>query len=487
MYNFAFLLSIVAAALSQLAISSAYLFRRRPVNQGKSDTNAKRDTNIVISSDADDNGQGTSAGKTDTLEHSPPSFHSFQRNYLIIYLLAVAADWLQGPYVYALYSHYGYQKRNIGRLYIAGFASSAIFGTFVASLADKYGRRNNAYVYCLTYILSCATKHYSNFYVLFIGRILGGIAYSILFAAFEAWMVDEHRRRGYHPSLLAATFSRAQFGNGVVAIVSGQVAGYAARAYGKVSPFDLSIVTLTILAVLLFTTCRENYGDANTSLGVGFVRAFHTLLSDRKILLLGIAQAAFEGALYTFTFVWTPALQTASGQITEIPHGTIFSTFMACTMVGSNIFAILSSTSAIRVETVMKSLFIIGMLLFTTATFSTHVSITYLAFLCFEILCGIYFPGMATVRAPYIPEQSRSCLLTFFRVPLNIIVVVALFEDLGVTSVFALCSVLMIIAAMSMHMLLRLTKKDGGRVDLQDRKDVGTAEEGATCDARERC
>ena len=48
-----------------------------------------------------------------------------------------AGDWLQGPYVYALYQHYGFDRGDIGRLFIAGFGSSAVFGTIVGSLADK--------------------------------------------------------------------------------------------------------------------------------------------------------------------------------------------------------------------------------------------------------------------------------------------------------------------------------------------------------------
>ena len=47
------------------------------------------------------------------------------------------ADWLQGPYVYALYASYGFDKSAIGQLFIAGFLSSGVFGTFVGSLADK--------------------------------------------------------------------------------------------------------------------------------------------------------------------------------------------------------------------------------------------------------------------------------------------------------------------------------------------------------------
>ncbi len=50
---------------------------------------------------------------------------------------AAAGDWLQGPYIYALYEHYGYKVGDIGRLFIAGFGSSMVFGTLAGALADK--------------------------------------------------------------------------------------------------------------------------------------------------------------------------------------------------------------------------------------------------------------------------------------------------------------------------------------------------------------
>jgi hypothetical protein len=65
------------------------------------------------------------------------NYRSFQQTYLIVYLLAAAGDWLQGPHVYALYESYGIEKHEIEILFIAGFGSSMIFGTIAASLADK--------------------------------------------------------------------------------------------------------------------------------------------------------------------------------------------------------------------------------------------------------------------------------------------------------------------------------------------------------------
>ena len=64
-------------------------------------------------------------------------FTKFQKTYLYVYLLAMAADWLQGPYVYALYESYGFSRGEIGALFIYGFGSSLVVGTFVGSLADE--------------------------------------------------------------------------------------------------------------------------------------------------------------------------------------------------------------------------------------------------------------------------------------------------------------------------------------------------------------
>lgn len=47
--------------------------------------------------------------------------------------------------------------------------------------------------------------------------------------------------------------------------------------------------------------------------------------ADQKIALLGAMQSLFEGSMYTFVFLWTPAL-SPKGE--HLPHGMIFSCFM---------------------------------------------------------------------------------------------------------------------------------------------------------------
>lgn len=394
-----------------------------------------------------------------------PEFKSFQMNYLLVYLLAIAADWLQGPYVYALYTEYGYDKREIGHLFIAGFGSSAVLGTFIGSIADKYGRKFNVLVFVITYALSCVTKHSPNFGILMIGRLLAGVATSILFSAFESWLVSEHNTRSFDPSLLSETFSKAQFGNAVVAIASGQVAGVAAAKFGKVAPFDTAAIVLGLLGLIVAGTWSENYGDSRQSVGGGLRSAWTMMIADEKILLVGIIQSCFESAMYLMVFSWTPALQAASDAsgLGEIPHGMIFSSFMVCIMIGSSLFVFLLRTQP--AELFMRNLYVLGVMMFTVTAVSTNVWEVYAALLGFEVICGLYFPAMGTMRAKYVPEVTRSAIMNYFRVPLNVIVCATLLMNMENATVFRLCAVMMTIAVVCQQRLFSVSKASIGTND----------------------
>lgn len=69
-----------------------------------------------------------------------------------------------------------------------------VFGTFVGSLADRFGRKLNCLAFGVLYACSCLTKHFNDYNMLLLGRLLGGVSTSILFSAFEAWMIHEHKR-----------------------------------------------------------------------------------------------------------------------------------------------------------------------------------------------------------------------------------------------------------------------------------------------------
>lgn len=103
-------------------------------------------------------GAASSTEPSDQELETKKRWHTLLRKYLIVYLLATLSDWLQGPYVYALYAEYGYSKYDIAVLFVAGFGSSMIFGSFIGGMADRGGRRAFVILFAIIYAASCLTK-----------------------------------------------------------------------------------------------------------------------------------------------------------------------------------------------------------------------------------------------------------------------------------------------------------------------------------------
>ncbi|KAB1215530.1 Molybdate-anion transporter [Morella rubra] len=381
------------------------------------------------------------------------AFNAFKNNYILVYSLMMAGDWLQGPYVYYLYSQYGFGKGEIGQLFIAGFGSSMLFGTIVGSLADKQGRKRACVTYCIAYILSCITKHSPDYKVLMLGRLLGGIATSLLCSAFESWLVAEHNKRGFDQQWLSITFSKAIFlGNGLVAIVSGLFGNLlvGTLGFGPVSPFDAAACFLAIGMAIILSSWSENYGDSseNKDLLTQFKSAAVTIASDEKIALLGAIQSLFEGSMYTFVFLWTPAL---SPNDEDIPHGFIFATFMLASMMGSSIASRLLAHSSPKVESYMQ----IHLPECKVEVFRCW-GVFWLLASVFEACVGIFWPSMMKMRSQYIPEEARSTIMNFFRIPLNVFVCIVLYNVDGfpITIMFGMCSIFLFVAAVLQRRLM---------------------------------
>ncbi|XP_073144086.1 uncharacterized protein [Henckelia pumila] len=406
------------------------------------------------------------------------AFNSFKNNYVLVYSIMMAGDWLQGPYVYYLYSTYGFGKGEIGQLFIAGFGSSMLFGTIVGSLADKQGRKRACVTYCITYILSCLTKHSPQYKVLMVGRILGGIATSLLFSAFESWLVAEHFKRGFDQQWLSIIFSKAIFlGNGLVAILSGLVGNLLVDSLnlGPVSPFDAAGILLAIGMAIILSSWTENHGDTSESKDLlsQFKGAAVAIASDEKIALLGAIQSLFEGSMYTFVFLWTPAL---SPNDEEIPHGFIFANFMLSSMLGSSIASRLLARNTLRVEVYMQIVFVISsasLLLPVLTNFlvppsdvkrggiSFSGSLQLLGFCVFEACVGIFWPSIMKMRSQYIPEEARSTIMNFFRIPLNIFVCIVLYNvnAFPITVMFGMCSIFLFVASILQKRLAAIGDK----------------------------
>lgn len=312
-----------------------------------------------------------------------------------------------------------------------------------------------------------------------IGRLLGGIATSLLFSVFDSWLIKSHNEAGVS-SFLSKSFAVAQYGNSIVAISSGLVANKAAeltklhpigaegsllsKVYmgGYLMPFDLSFCALVICGILVSFLWGENYGNESQSSDQesekkswysDFVEAYYTTIRSKDILYTGLVSSLFEGSMYIFVFMWTPAMKALMPD-EEIPFGTLFATFMVCCMAGSSIFStfigsMMNEKFGVFVFSAATGAFILMTLAKTPIT-------AIIAFLLFETTVGCYFPMMGTMKSAIVPENKRSAIYNIYRIPLNFIVLFSLLTDLTPKTSFTLCVFMLATAAC---LQLRLSKR----------------------------
>ncbi|XWS38171.1 hypothetical protein CRYUN_Cryun19dG0107200 [Craigia yunnanensis] len=222
--------------------------------------------------------------------------------------------------------------------------------------------------------------------------------------------------------------------------------------------------------IIILLSWTETYGDPSESkdLLTQFRGAAAAIATDEKITFLGAIQSLFEGSMYTFVFLWTPAL---SPNDEDIPHGFIFATFMLSSMLGSSIASRLLAHPSPKVESYMQIVFMTSsasLLLPVITNFLVTPSsvkggsisfsgcIQLIGFCTFEACVGIFWPSIMKMRSQYIPEEARSTIMNFFRIPLNIFVCNALYnvKALPMTVMFGMCSIFLFVASMLQRRLM---------------------------------
>ena len=379
-------------------------------------------------------------GSGDDLKHLHDEFHSFRRGYMLVYLIIMLADWMQGTHMYTLYLSYGV---NISALFLTGFLSGAIFAPFLGSFVDKFGRKRSCIVYCVLEIIINVLEHFDNFPLLIAGRILGGISTNLLFSAFESWMTTEHRKRGFPEEWLSRTYSQCSVGNGAMAIMAGIVAQVLEDFFGHIGPFQ-GAVALTALALLLILGWEENYGEEHvgdhesSSLTRNFLAGWKRTISDSRVWRIGLTQALSEGAMYTFVFMWVPTLLSLDPP-GGVPTGCVFSSLMMAITIGGIVYPPLQAFVTKFLAKKESSSEMCASIVYFLASLSMAIPVACVptlaspaphcqemilgSFLVVEFCVGLFMPVAGTLRSKYVPDSLQGAILNIFRLPLNAIVV----------------------------------------------------------------
>ena len=183
----------------------------------------------------------------------------------------------------------------------------------------------------------------------------------------------------------------------------------------------------------------------------GVARAARMVLANPELLGLGVVNSLYEAALHVFVFVWTPALERrgpvsaaagamgghggnlgghgggrggGDGAASAVPHGLVFSLFMACKMAGSQLYALIGDR--VPASVTLRFVFMGAAAAFLVPLLAESYAVALASFCAFEFGLGLYWPAMAVMRAELVPNHLRATMTSVFRVPLNALVMACL-------------------------------------------------------------
>ncbi|XP_034934181.1 molybdate-anion transporter-like [Chelonus insularis] len=362
------------------------------------------------------------------------TYYNLKRRYLLIFLLASFIDWLQGPYLYKLYLHHGYNKSDISFFYITGFASSALSGIFIGQLADIFGRKKLCTFYFISTILACIATISKNSSILYIGRIFSGTSSTILFSIFESWYISHHLSYNFAKNQISSTFADSTFYNGLLAIFAGFLSSILADGfkYGPTAPYLFSIPMSLLTGYLCMIFWTENLP---TKYYFGPFKGISIICKKNYTILIHVwlIQTLFDTSMYSFIFVWTSILDPIRPS-----NGLIFGAFMLCIALGSACHNFLINYCRITHVILLCLSIIIALVSTIASTIGIHVQMqknvesigTYIcliSFLFYELSVGLYFPTISYVRGIIIPEFNRANISNWFRLPSNILICIILY------------------------------------------------------------
>jgi MFS family permease len=407
-------------------------------------------------------------------------------SYLLVTLVIMLADGLQGKiiigfflhkchqltntllslgtHLYVLYEGYGF---SVASLYCLGFVTGAVTAPITGPLVDKFGRKKAALLYCALEVWINFLEQFPFLSGLIVSRMVGGVTTNLLSTVFEAWVDTEYRKRGFAEEKYENLMRDSVVVSNLAAIASGYLAHVLAERLGPVGPFEGAVTCTAVAFGVVLMLWTENYGspskeDDSSTLGMGKLRETISILkSDSRILRVCITQGFTMGSLHIFIFLWSPVLKEYSASAKrntlgldvdgEPAYGLIFGAFMTAGVIGG-----LCSPSVRKIVTLLLSplakstvpdtvtvndeelrpmdvefqgalcYFLCAMLLmipcFTAPSDPSSYTTTLIAFVLYELFVGIYSPCEGVIRSLYIPSESRASMMTIPRFIVNVAV-----------------------------------------------------------------
>ncbi|CAF1302001.1 unnamed protein product [Adineta steineri] len=177
------------------------------------------------------------------------------------------------------------------------------------------------------------------------------------------------------------------------------------------------------------------------------------LRADPRIVVLGLCLALFEASLFLFVINWTPVFERtrSSTDQNSLPLGFIFAGYMLVTMIGSFVFYLLVKWTRVSYFRVVFLLAAAGMTI--PIVFPKSLILIIIGFVLFEFCVGISRPSITVSKNTYMPNEIRSTIICYIRIPQILIILIVLFADFSISMELILCVSFNLVAMLCMLVL----------------------------------
>jgi len=414
-----------------------------------------------------------------------PQFITFQNSYLLFTSLVTFADWLNAPYLYKLYSLYGFLEEQVVIIYVCGLVFSLFFDIIAGYVVTIYKDEHVFKFSTILYALSCTLKASSNYNVLIIGRILCGAATSLMFTSQESWYIKTHVVHYDFPTeWITQTQSKASKLSSFVAIAAGAIAYFSTEffEFGAITPSLISI-PLILLTIPLFPSGsgkvlginsakdenideRKDHGRINLK---SYFKGMKTIGENPQYMNICIIKALFESVICMFVFLWTPVLDHH-----EPPLGLVFSSFMTTNLIGyflhEHLIKVFQKSQSFLLLIISLASMAVLTCALSTSPKNEFPTFSFLSFLLFQLTSGLYFPTMSQLlRETQLGSLDR-VINIWFKIPVNILAFCGLLflhsstNASGTRHIFFGCFIALIISVLITLRLKNSEDKNTGRI-----------------------
>uniref|UniRef100_A0A803KY63 Uncharacterized protein n=1 Tax=Chenopodium quinoa TaxID=63459 RepID=A0A803KY63_CHEQI len=469
----------------------------------------------------------TSSASDTNVIYSSLSFFKFQRKFLLLYSLSSVLEglWLvNGEYEIV---NYGLTKQQMIVLLSSGCLASLILGTFLGIFSDALGHKKLCLLFSILHLIMAVWKTLAAHPAIWIVCLCLSLASSIFTFSFESWMVVEHDKQGYRQDALNDTFWLMSFFESTSLILSQVLANWAlghGSMRGFISP---SVITVLLASVNLVFTIRgwpessargkfkEHraafivffFGGKIDAMCVAFnlyrtaevttdynyfvengiserdkiqvvlnleiklqwdLKSDSSLnlksgMLDKRVWLLGCAQACLHFSAAVFWILWAPTI-VADGR--EVQLGFMYPCFLGARMLGITIFPwTLSGLLSLRVEDCLLYEFIAaGVILAIVAYDYQEIGVFVALFCLFQAVAGLILPTIARLRTMYVPNEFRAGMISLSLAPANAAILCVLiqggyYRNANNSTITAFAALGLFLAAGCMYMLKHLGKQ----------------------------